>query len=243
MLLPGAWSARAEGVSVTLIPSFVSQYMFRGVRLGGPSFQPAVEIGLGSGALGVWSNFPLMDKVDGVSDPEIDPYGYYTITLDSNLSVVPGFSLYTYPRADKSAGFFKTSFEPSVAVNYTVSGVKLTPKLYYDIVLEGPTLEFAAARSVPLKEAGTSLDFAATVGTYRWDNAAEDTTPKLKNWGDYWQVGVSSPFALSKASTLTVGFAYTKGTGNYYKQAGTPREANPAAVGRGVVTLSYSCSF
>ena len=47
-------SARADGTSVVVTPAFVNQYMFRGVRLGGPSFEPSVEIDSGNFALGVW---------------------------------------------------------------------------------------------------------------------------------------------------------------------------------------------
>src|SRR5688572_8789027 len=59
----------APSTSWTLTPAFVSQYMFRGARLGGPSFQPAIEYGANNLVLGLWSNFPIADKVDGQSDP------------------------------------------------------------------------------------------------------------------------------------------------------------------------------
>ncbi|HTU03004.1 MAG TPA: TorF family putative porin, partial [Candidatus Sulfotelmatobacter sp.] len=173
----GALTARSDGVELVLTPSLVSQYMFRGVRLGGLSFQPSVEADLGNGALGVWSNFPLMDKVDGVSDPEIDPYGSYTFAINASLSIAPGFTVYTYPNADTSAGSFRSTFEPYLAVNYAVAGVNLTPKLYYDLVLGGPTLELSATYGVPLRAAHTTLGLAATVGTYEWGNSAKDASP------------------------------------------------------------------
>jgi len=228
--------------SWVVTPSVVSQYMFRGVRLGGPSFEPSVEFDSGNLALGVWANTPISDKVSGQSDPEIDPYGSYTFAINDALSVVPGFTWYNYPQADKRAGFYKGTFEPSLAVNYTVNGVKLTPKLYYDVVLKGPTYELTAAFAVPLKDAGTVLDFAATIGSYKWTDAAE-ATPAVKNWGDYWQLGVSVPITVSKNSKIVIGFAYTEGSGNFYKQGTAPKVENTAALGRGVVTLSYAITF
>src|ERR1700712_5055824 len=63
----------APTASWTTPPAFVSQYMFRGVRLGGPSFEPAVEFDYDNIGLGVWANYPMSDKVVGQSDPEIDP--------------------------------------------------------------------------------------------------------------------------------------------------------------------------
>ncbi len=240
---PAAAPAEATTGSWVLTPSVVSQYMFRGVRLGGPSFQPSLEYDYGAFAIGVWNSDPIADRVPGQSNPEIDPYGSYTFTINDKLSIVPGFTWYTYPRADRSNGFYKDTFEPNLAVNYTIGILKITPKFYYDVVLRGPTYELNAAVAVPLKEAGTELDFAATVGTFKWDDSIDQVSPSIKNWGNYWLVGVSLPFQVTKASKLTVGFAYTKGSDNYLKQGTDPRVLNTAAVGRGVVTVSYGWTF
>lgn len=229
--------------SWTLTPAFVSQYMFRGVRLGGPSFEPTVEFDSGNLGLGVWANYPMSDKVVGQSDPEIDPYGYYTITVNDSLSIVPGFTWYNYPHANSANGFFKATFEPNLTVNYTVGGVKISPKVYYDVVLEGPTFELTAAWAYPLKDLATELDFIATVGTYKWKTAADNTFPDVKNYGDYWLVGVSAPFAINSSSKIVVGLAYTQGSNNFFKQSGSAKVENTAALGRGVITVSYAITF
>ncbi len=132
-----------------------------------------------------------------------------------------------------------------MAVNFSLPqlGVTLAPKFYYDFGLKGPTGELTAQHAFPLKEAGTELDFTATVGTYLWRAASANTSPDVKNWGDYWLVGVAAPFAISPSAKVTIGWAYTKGSNNYYKQGSAPREANTAAVGRGVVTVSCAFSF
>jgi len=229
--------------SWTFTPAVVSQYMFRGVRLGGPSFQPALEFDFDNIGIGIWANFPISDKVDGASDPEIDPYAYYTIAVNDSLSIVPGFTWYNYPRADSANGFYKATFEPSLAVNYTIGGFKFTPKVYYDIVLEGATLELTAAWALPLKDLGTELDFMATVGTYKWKSAADNAFPEVKNYSDYWLVGVSAPYAINSSSKIVVGLAYTEGRNNYFKQSGSPKVENTGAVGRGVITISYGITF
>jgi hypothetical protein len=238
-----AVSVHADGTSVVLTPAFVNQYMFRGVRLDGPSFEPTVEVDSGNLALGVWMNFPMKDKVPGQSDPEIDPYGSYTLTVNDAVSVAPGFTWYNYPNAETNNGFFKSTFEPNIALNYTVAGVKFSPKLYYDLVLKGPTYEFTISYAVPLKEIGSELDWTATAGTFIIRDAAKGADPSVKNWGNYYLIGVSMPFALTKASKLSVGLAYTKGTSNFIKQGSDPKVENTAAVGRGVITLSYSYTF
>eukprot|EP01012_Entosiphon_sulcatum_P050241 TRINITY_DN69021_c0_g1_i1.p2 TRINITY_DN69021_c0_g1~~TRINITY_DN69021_c0_g1_i1.p2 ORF type:complete len:265 (+),score=38.01 TRINITY_DN69021_c0_g1_i1:34-828(+) len=240
---PAAAAAPAPAYTVTTTFSAVSQYMFRGQRLGGPSWQPSVEVGAGDFTAGIWSNLPFKDKVANSSDPEFDLYGSYTINVDKNVSVVPGFTFYTYPKAPTNLGYYRSTIEPSLALNYTVSGVKLTPKFYYDFTLSAPTYELTAAYAVPLKDLGTELDFTGQFGTYIQRDVANNANPDVKAWGDYWQVGVAAPFQITKESKLTVGFAYTEGRDAYAKQGSAPKAVNTLAVGRGVVTVSYSYAF
>jgi uncharacterized protein (TIGR02001 family) len=235
--------AAAPSSSWTITPAVVSQYMLRGARLGGLSAQPVIEYASGPLVLGLWNNIPLADRVPGQSNPEIDPYGSYTVEIAKDLTFQPGFILYTYPKANKSNGFYKMTFEPSVALNYTVEGIKFTPTLYYDTVLKQTLIEGTVQYSVPLKEAGTELAFKGQWGTFKARDFLENSSPATKNWGDYWLAGVSLPFQLDKASKLTVGWAYTKGTGNFVKTGNAPKSANTAAVGRGVVTVAFSISM
>jgi hypothetical protein len=230
-------------LSLVLTPSYVSQYMFRGQRLGGQSFEPSVEADYGNWALGVWSNFPLADRVPGQSDPEIDPYGSYTYSVNDSLSLQPGFTVYTYANAPTDQGFYRSTFEPNFAVNYTVGGVKFTPKLYYDVVLKGLTSELSAGYAVPLKELGSELDFAGTIGNYFLHDAVNYSDPRTKSVGNYWLLGVSAPFTINKATKLTVGWAYTEGVGAYSKQGTFPRVDNAQAVGRGVASASLAYTF
>lgn len=230
-------------VSVTVTPTFVSQYMFRGQRLSGAAFQPAVEMAYGNLGVGVWSSFPLDNTVPGVSDPEIDPYAYYTFAASDTVKVIPGFTLYTFPDADESAGFYKVTFEPNLAVSFALGPITLTPKIYYDFTLEGPTYELTAGFSVPLEAIGSELAFTGQYGTYKLKEFAKDSVPSTKAWGDYWLVGVALPYKLSETSKVSVGFAYTKGTEAFVKQGTFPKSENTGAIGRGVVTVSYSITF
>lgn len=236
-------AAPAPSPTWTVTASAVSQYMFRGVRFGGPSFQPSAEYASGPLVAGLWANLPVSDKVPGTSDPEIDLYGSYTETISDSLNFALGLTAYTYPRAERSNGFYTWTVEPSLAVNYTLAGLKLTPKVYYDLMLNGPTAEFTAAYAVPLKDMGTELRFTGTVGTFKWSEAFENSSPKTKNWGDYWAVGVAAPFQINPRSSLTVGWSYTGGEDNFVKQGTLPKVKNTAAVHRGVVTISYAYTF
>jgi hypothetical protein len=178
-----------------------------------------------------------------VSDPELYFYGSYTETVNDSLNFATGITIYHYPHADKSQGFYEWTFEPNVTVNYTIAGFKLSPKVYVDTALNGPTAEFTAAYALPLKDMGTELDFTATIGTYKWSKAAENASPDVKNYGNYWLVGVSAPFQITPNSKLVLGMAYTEGYDNYLKTGSQPKVKNSAAVHRGVASLSYSLSF
>jgi uncharacterized protein (TIGR02001 family) len=238
-------------ISITASPTIVSDYMFRGLRLNGPAFQPAIEASAGNLTLGVWSNFPLKDKVRDSADPEIDPYGAYTFPITKELSLAPGFTWYNTPRAPRNAGLYRHTFEPSLAVNYTFTnlGLKLTPKLYYDTVREGPVYEFTAIYAFPLKDIGTELDVMGTVGTYKLDAFGDEVPsirgplPATKAWGDYWLLNVQLPFQIAANQKIMLGLTYTEGRHAFTKQGRASRAPNPLARSRGVVSLSYAFTF
>ncbi|MFM8618554.1 MAG: TorF family putative porin [Opitutaceae bacterium] len=236
--------AAAPAVSFTATGTLVSDYMFRGQRLSSAAFQPAVEGVAGDLTFGVWASKPFDGKkVPDSSDPEIDLYGSYSIALGKDLSLVPGVTAYFYPSAPTAAGFYRSTFEPSLAFNYTVEGVKFTPKVYYDIVLDGATWEFTAAYAVPMKDIGSELGLTATYGTFLLNDAANGSSPAVKSWGNYWLIGLSMPFQVSKESKIVLGLQYTKGSDAYTKQGTFGKSVNSLAVGKTVGTIGYSFSF
>ena len=238
-----AAATAAPAYTWKLTPAVVSNYMFRGMRLGEACFQPSLELGMGSTTLGVWASTPFDDqKVPGFSDPEIDVYGSHTLKLNDQLTLVPGFTWYLFPEADESLGFYKNTFEPNVALNWTVGVFTLTPKLYYDLVLKGPTAEFIAAYTIPVDGTG-GIGVSATIGTYKWTEAAENSSPDVKNWGDYWALNATLPFTLAPNQTLTLGAGYHKGSNNFFKAGNLGKTRNTGALGRAVFSVAYSFTF
>lgn len=254
LVLAGAWMGIVDlcgqgiapvaggGVSYTVSMTAVSQHMFRGRRLAGFSFQPAVELNSGNWGLGCWNSIPLR-KVSGSPDPEIEIYGFYTVAIKDGLSLVPGFTGYVFPGAATDAGFHRSTFEPNLALNYTIQGVRFTPKIYYDLVARGPTYELALAYALPLARFGTELDFTANAGTYHLRDVVNRANPGTKAWGDYWLVGVAAPFQITRISKVTVGVAYTEGRNGFSKQGALPQVPRSLVAGRGVLTIDYSLSF
>lgn len=231
-------------VSVTAGAAVVSQYMFRGLRLAGAAVQPSVEVTAGALTVGAWANTPFdADKVPDSSDPEIDLYGAYAIPVEGSTTVTVGFTSYHYPKAPTDAGYYRSTFEPSLALSGTIDGVKLTPKVYFDTVLKGFTYELSAAYALPLQGIGTELDFLATAGTYKWKDSTNHAPADVKTWGDYWLLGLSVPYQLSREARVSLGLAYTEGRNAYTKAGTLGRAANPLAIGRAVVTLGLAWTF
>jgi hypothetical protein len=237
-----ARAVTTDGIGVTTTATAVSTYMFRGQRLGGLSLQPAAEWSAAEAALGFWSTFPLKDRVPDTSDPELNLYGSYNVRLGERLQLIPGFTYYYFPNAPTADGFYRSTFEPNVAASFSVQGLQLTPKLYYDIILKGATYEVTAAYAVPLTAIGLELNFTGTAGTYKLRDVVHGSN-RHKAWGDYWLVGVSIPVQITQRAGVLLGYTYTEGRNAYTKEGLAPRERNALAVGRGVVTLSYSHAF
>ena len=243
---PPAWAASnsGPGVALTATGSVASAYLFRGLRRNGASLQPGLEAEAGPLTVGAWGNLPFHHKVRGSADPEIDLYGSYAFTMAPAATIVPGFTTCWYPETETNGRAHRATFEPNLACNYThASGVRLTPKVYYDTVLRGPTYELSAAYAYPVGGWGTELDFTGTVGTYRWTDYASPAASGLKAWGDYWLLGVGAPFQFAPHQKITLNFTYTEGRRAFTKRGSFPRSPNALAAGRGVVTLTYGVTF
>ena len=228
----------------TLSPAFTSKYLYRGVELAGASFQPWIDYTIGNLSVGVWSSVALEDRVAGDADPELDLYGSYIFrNASGSFSLVPGFYLYTYPDAEPDDGVHRATLEPSLGAIFTMAGIQFTPKVYYDVMLKGATYEITAAVALPLTTLGTVLDFSASAGTFKLNDATERTTPPVKNWGDYWMLGVAIPVQVSARSKVVAAITYSKGSNNFFKQGTLPRERNENARGATAVTLTYSLTL
>jgi hypothetical protein len=218
--LAGLAYARAQELSVTATPSWVSEYMFRGQRRAGSSLQPYVEADWGGFAGGVWLSVPTGDRVRGQANPEVDAYASFTAPIGNNLSLQPGFTLYDYAHGEGTP----SAIEPNLALNWNVKGVRLSPKVYEDLTRHLFTGEVNASVAFPLRQFGTELDLGATVGTFEGDRLH----------GNYWLAQAALPYQLGAHARASVGYGYTQGVSGYHV---------PLQAGRGVVTLSLAYTF
>lgn len=240
------WAAAAEvppGLSWTATPAVVSQYMFRGVRLGGPAFQPTLEVTRGGFAGGIWASVPLEKPQSGESDQEYNLYGSHSFAVNDTWSVAAGGTWYVMPRADPAEGSYRQTLEGYIGIDCTLGGVRFSPRVFHDVVLEATTAELTAAYAWPLQRLGTELVFTGAAGTFKADQAVENASPAVRNWGNYWSAGVTLPFQVTANGRISVGIGYHRGYGHYSQQGGAPKQASTSGQGRGVVTLAYTFSF
>lgn len=166
--------AQDDGIYPTSRINSVSEYVFRGVSLGGSSLQPSTEISTDIGiTVGVWYSAGL-GADSSVQADEIDLYASYSLPLEGFISAEVGGTYYHYPQ---SGALFET--EGGRAGSYEVYGsvglndVPLSPvaTVYYDFTLESLTLEGSVGHSLNLPREGWSADLGLTVGHVDFDNS------------------------------------------------------------------------
>lgn len=176
-------TAQAGDVDWSIGTDFVTEYVFRGVSLGGNSVQPYVEASKGNFTAGAWFSTQVGSGSE-LSPDEIDFYAGYSVSLDGPVSLDLGVTYYHYPQTgalfatdDGAAGTYEVSasigldapFAPSISA-------------YYDLTLEAFTVEGALGHSISLGEK-QGADFGLTLGvvdgdgfSYEWATASAALT-------------------------------------------------------------------
>jgi hypothetical protein len=237
--------ALADEIMDSVSPGIVSRSIFRGAERGGAALQTAVDIYGDDVDLrgGLWASFPLEGSGPTSPGTEIDLYAARTVGVATSLTLTTGATLYVYPRADRSQGFRRATFEPSLALNTTIVGAGVTPKLSYDLSLKATTLEVTTIYALALPSLGTELDWSLTGGSYLRRDDAAGFAANTRAWGNYWQAGVTLPYQVGPHTRLLVGWAYAAGSGAAMKVGGGPRRADPRMASRGFVSLGFSSTF
>jgi Bacterial protein of unknown function (Gcw_chp) len=236
----GAQAISSEGPASNVTSLFttdvVSQDVFRGTFLGGPSIEPSLDFSNGTFDLGEWSNSTVSNRVQGPSSTEIELYGSYTFPTRGSLSLAPGFTLYALPWGPGFGDSHRSSIEPSLALIFSAGALRLSPTVYDDLVLRVLTLEANATYAHPLKGARTELDFTATLGAEKSQRAPAG----VRAWSTYWLLGVAAPFKVGKTETLTVAWSCTGILRNESSAFGFAGGSESAL---GFVTLSFAVKF
>ncbi len=193
-----AQAQEASALSVTLDVTYVSDYIFRGIKLGDASIQPSVEASYGDFYAGAWHSSEISS---GEGLTETDFYAGYGFAATDTISIDAGVTQYTY---NGGSGIDSTELFVGAALDSILS-----PSLYvyYDFDLENLTLEASIGHSFPIDAINASLDLSGKVGYV-------DLEDSINSVGDYmyYVAGASIPFKLSETATLTVGVDYIYNT-------------------------------
>jgi hypothetical protein len=232
---------------------YASAFMFRGVKLGGPSFMPALEYEKGPWAFGVEAVVPLggeakydmhehliKDGYQPFAKNETDFIGSYKWEVNEHFSISPGLTLYTFPNAGE--GEYDIIVEPKLSFGYKVEDLNFSLNFYYDFMQKGPTYEFGFDYSIPLGHDHCELELSALVGRYDWSDMEDGSHERVKESGDYFQAGAAVVYEFNKHAKMTIGCYYENGFNNYEK-VGHHKEKNQLAKAQAVFHAGISIIF
>ncbi len=180
--------AAAKSYSVSADLTYASAYVFRGVKLAEGAVQPSVKLTVGDGYVGAWASAPT----ESGYELEIDYFAGYGIALNDTWSLDVGLTTYTYPRLDSGD---KETYEGFLGLNGSLGPVSTDTYAFYDVTLKAFTAQEALGYSIAVNDKA-SIDLLATVGHVAPDAGSDYT---------YYGLGVTVPYQLSDAATLTVG--------------------------------------
>jgi len=192
---PVAPAAPASSYSVTADFSYVSTYVFRGVKITDDSFQPSLKLAAGNAYAGLWLSEPIKGSA---ASNEIDFYGGYTFALAGGWSIDVGATYYYYPEVDAASDVDAGTFEGYVGLTGTFGGVSVGAYVYHDFTLEATTLQGSLGYGVPISSK-LSCNFALNLGYVTPDSGPDYT---------YYGAAITLPWKITDKSTLTVGANY-----------------------------------
>lgn len=230
-----ATSASAQEPTGSVTAAWTSQYLFRGQRLAGESFQPDIEVDGPVWMVGMAGSFPTADASGALSREELDPYASCTWSISPSFSIQPGVTWYTYPDGvqllnpgpTEGARNRRDALEPNLAFDLTAGAIKFTPKAYVDVSRHILTAELNASSAIPLRDLGTEIDFGGTIGGFRPYSGSQGQ-------GAYWLLQGTLPYQLGRhwRASATAGYTQAVDTTDV-----------PLKASRLFVTLSLAYNF
>lgn len=186
--------ARAE-FSLSTDLTLATDYIFRGVQLGENTLHPSIEFSQDSFYLGYWGANPINNTQSKGWNNEYDFYAGYSQDIAEGTSVDVGVTYYYYTQYN-----LESTTEGYVGITGDFGGVTPGFYVYYDFTLKNITYQGSVGYSIPMKDAGTSLDLSATVGFVDVDGGDSYT---------YYGVSAVMPFQINDSATFSVGLHYS----------------------------------
>lgn len=214
-------AAPLPAYTVTTDFSYTSDYVFRGLKSAGNSFQPSVEVASGDFNAGLWTNQPITKN----ENDEVDLYAGYRMNVNSRFSLEGVATYYWYPEARARLGQTQDTYEVGVGATYDMA--PLTPSLYYyyDFRLKACTVQASIGHKMPFGSvSAATFETSVFAGAVHFKDAAPDAPGAAVNESySYYGIDLSIPYKLATNATFTVAGHYVRNQ-NLAPGAGVPKE-------------------
>jgi uncharacterized protein (TIGR02001 family) len=190
--------------------TYANDYVFRGIKQAGNSFQPSIEVTVDDFYVGFWTNQPITKHQNN----ELDIYAGYKQQITDSLQLDVIATYYWYPEASTALGQTKKTYEAGVGVTYNFRGISASVYGYYDFRLEATTLQASAGYSFPIEPLGISLDYNVYLGTV----SARDVAPDALRTGqkeayNYYGADLTLPYRINDNAIVHAGIHYASNDG------------------------------
>ncbi len=201
-------SAPSSSYKVSADFTYANDYVFRGIKQAGNSFQPSIEVTVDDFYAGFWTNQPITKREYN----EMDIYAGYKQQLTDNLQLDVIATYYWYPESEGQ--MTDKTYEVGVGATYNFHGISTSVYGYYDFRLEATTLQASAGYSFPIAPLGTSLDFNVYLGTV----SSRDYYPDALATGqkeayNYYGADLTLPYRINDNAIVHAGLHYASNDG------------------------------
>lgn len=176
--------------------TFVSEYIFRGVKQQSASFQPSVTITSGGFTAGVWTAQALEDRAATWADGnEIDIFASYEMAITDAYAFTVGATSYQYPHARPLLGELDSTFELSAGISGPLGPLSGSLTYFRDFDLDANVYELGLSYGADVNDK-TSYEVGGSYGIARYDAGGDY---------DYYALKATVSYKLSEKTALTVG--------------------------------------
>lgn len=216
-LLTGFVSVSAltlDDFNVVTKQTFVTDYIFRGVKEAGESVQTEAEVSVMDAYLGAWGNFPVKQAK---GDNELNFYAGYEFVIPNLENVVldGGLTVYYYPDgADTANNRTHEWYIGAEITEFGIQGVSAGTYLRHDTDLKTTTVQPYVAYSFNLEEVGipnTAIEMEAYIGFIDGRKGSESY--------NYYGFSFAVPYTINEIAGVSFGVGYEDNDG-------TPEKGN-----------------
>ena len=210
-MLTGAVSASAltlDDFNVVTKQTFVTDYIFRGVKEAGTSVQSEAEVSVKDFYLGAWGNFPIKQS-DG--DNELNFYAGYEFVIPNveNVRLDGGLTVFYYPDGANTADDRTHEWYLGAEITeFGVQGVSAGAYLRHDTDLKTTTIQPYVNYVFNLEEVGipnTALEVEAYIGFIGGRKGSESY--------NYYGFTFAVPYTINEIAGISVGLGYEDNDG------------------------------